>query len=683
VGEFPYQSHLGLIPWFLAWETSGFELIYDNSGIYQLVGDTYVHIHPDGDSIPVTSIPSGTPVTPVVELEDAMNGGLLYPPDPRDGTDHLAGWYKIGSSDIPFPNGWGDLYERGPLGNMRYRYIINVMGNPPSESDTVLEIEEYTWQMLENAFGNNIDIRKGCYDWVEGYTRWEGDVAEEFANEGFRKMLLARETTDNNHYANEYMTGNYVKESLCEVGVFDEMEIYHTRQVGRTPEFHTMNIRNLGRFIEVYPAGSTIALIYVTRGLPWGIDEMSHHTGTQHPWSKEVYHENAYLNYLAWKTAIKREFGNRYNLVFTKGGVESNLRKDNFYTYGTERVQMLDGEFTTLRETIQLAKQDGHDKIIIVPCHWFYDGYDTLYVNRVVNNLPLQTNEELAQEIYHKTHCEDLGGNWVDCNSKETVAEIVHAESFSHFTEEFATAYYVVLRGTLERFGLYPLGKEPEVEVSQLITKLEGGVLEVTSGASPITGAKIQIPADPYPDRPDDFTPETGIPINDPSDTNDCLWEDTVITIGHHVNPPAMKRALAAGPAVHFGPYRNFFNRDVTITIPYDSSITDGQTVEVYIYNHLTEDWDSITSTSVDKNNKLVTFKTQVLGVFQAGVDLCPVELMYGHSSEEVELLRNFRDKILSKTPEGQEFIKLYYQLSPALVKEMKGVEGSGKEIKK
>jgi hypothetical protein len=48
-----------------------------------------------------------------------------------------------------------------------------------------------------------------------------------------------------------------------------------------------------------------------------------------------------------------------------------------------------------------------------------------------------------------------------------------------------------------------------------------------------------------------------------------------------------------------------------------------------------------------------------------------------------VELLRNFRDKILSKTPEGQEFIKLYYQLSPALVKEMKGVEGSGKEIKK
>jgi hypothetical protein len=683
VGEFPYQTHLGLIPWFLAWETPGFELIFDNSGIYQLAGDTYVHIHPDGDSIPVGSIPAGIPITPVVELEDAMNGGLLYPPDPRDGTDHLDGWYKIGSSDFPFPNGWGDLYERGPLGNMRYRYIINVMDNPPSESDTVLEIEEYTWQMLEHAFGNNIDVRKGCYDWVEGYTRWEGEVAKEFANEGFRKMLLARETTDNNNYANEYMTGNYVKESLCEAGVLDEMEIYHTRQVGRTPEFHAMNIRNIRRFIEAYPAGSTIALIYVTRGLPWAIDEISHHTGTQHPWSREVYHENAYLNYLSWKAAIKKEFGNRFNLIFTKGGVESDLRKDNFYTYGTERAQMLGGEFTTLRETIQVVKQDGHDKIIIAPCHWFYDGYDTLYVNRVVNNLPLQTNEELAQEVYHKTHCEDLDGNWVDCASEGVVAEIVHAESFSHFTDDFATAYYVVLQGTLERFGLYPNGEEPVIEASQLVTKLEGGTVDVTEPTSQIKGAKIEIPADPYPSRPEGFTQETCIPINDPNDTNDCMWEDTEIIIGHRTTPPPMSSSSPLGPAVHFGPYRNFFNREVTITVPYTSDKAGGQTVKVYVYNHLTDDWDSINPEAVDKNTELVTFKTKVLGLFQAGVDLCPVEMMYGNSSEEVRLLRSFRDKVLNKTKEGQELVRLYYQLGSILVKEIKKDEGSAKEIKK
>ena len=35
----------------------------------------------------------------------------------------------------------------------------------------------------------------------------------------------------------------------------------------------------------------------------------------------------------------------------------------------------------------------------------------------------------------------------------------------------------------------------------------------------------------------------------------------------------------------------------------------------------------------------------------------------------QAELLRNFRDKILSQTPVGQEIIKLYYEMSPVLVK--------------
>jgi hypothetical protein len=546
------------------------------------------------------------------------------------------------------------------------------MENPPSESDTVLEIEEYTWQMLENTFGDSIDVRKGCYDWVEGYTRWEGDVAEDFVNEGFRKMLLARETTDNNHYANEYMTGNYVKERLCEFGVLDEMEIYHTRQVGRTPEFNTMNSRNLGRFIEVYPEKSTIALIYVTRGLPWGIDELSTHNGTQHPWSREVYHENAYLNYLSWKTAIQKEFGNRYNLIFTRGGIESDLRKDNYYTYGTEYARMLGGEFMTLRETIQLVKQDGYEKIIIAPCHWFYDGYDTLYVNRVVNNLPLQTNEELAQGIYHKTHCEDFDGNWVDCSPGEPVAEITHAESFSHFTEEFATSYYVVLRGTLERFGLYPEGEKPVIEASQLVTKLGGGTVEVTSDASAIKGAKILIPHDPYPTRPQDFTPDTAIAVNNPAETNDCMWEDTVITIGYRPDPPPMDSTNAIGPAGHFGAYRTFFNRDVTVEIPYDTGLAGVQPVTVHIYNHATNTWDPIAPESTDAVSGLVTFKTQVLGLFQVGRGLCPIEQIYGKNSKEVKLLRYFRDSVLNRAPEGQEITRLYYEWGPSIVKAMK-----------
>jgi len=49
----------------------------------------------------------------------------------------------------------------------------------------------------------------------------------------------------------------------------------------------------------------------------------------------------------------------------------------------------------------------------------------------------------------------------------------------------------------------------------------------------------------------------------------------------------------------------------------------------------------------------------------------CPAKEIYGEHSEETELLRYFRDNILSKTPEGQELIKLYYEWSPAIVKAM------------
>ena len=169
----------------------------------------------------------------------------------------------------------------------------------------VQEQEHLTEQMLTDAFGDRIDVRFGFYGDAPGCTKLAWDVAEEFANEGFTKMLLARETTDSNNYANEFMTGNYVKERLCELGVLDSTEIFQTRQVGRTPEFNAMNVMNMQPFIEAYPEGSTIAIIYATRGLPWGRDETPSSFGNAHPFSKEVYFENAYLNYLSWREAIK------------------------------------------------------------------------------------------------------------------------------------------------------------------------------------------------------------------------------------------------------------------------------------------------------------------------------------------------------------------------------------------
>jgi len=61
---------------------------------------------------------------------------------------------------------------------------------------------------------------------------------------------------------------------------------------------------------------------------------------------------------------------------------------------------------------------------------------------------------------------------------------------------------------------------------------------------------------------------------------------------------------------------------------------------------------------------------------------LCPIELIYGEHSAQTKRLRHFRDTILSKTSEGQELIKLYYQWSPVLVKAMEEDEEFRQEVK-
>ena len=48
---------------------------------------------------------------------------------------------------------------------------------------------------------------------------------------------------------------------------------------------------------------------------------------------------------------------------------------------------------------------------------------------------------------------------------------------------------------------------------------------------------------------------------------------------------------------------------------------------------------------------------------------LCPAEMIYGEKSEETMLLREFRDKVLNKTADGQRIINLYYAMSPVVVK--------------
>ena len=60
----------------------------------------------------------------------------------------------------------------------------------------------------------------------------------------------------------------------------------------------------------------------------------------------------------------------------------------------------------------------------------------------------------------------------------------------------------------------------------------------------------------------------------------------------------------------------------------------------------------------------------------------CPMTFALGSDSNDLKALRKFRDEVLSKTPVGQEIIKLYYQWSPAIVKAMKQDEAFKKEVK-
>ena len=60
----------------------------------------------------------------------------------------------------------------------------------------------------------------------------------------------------------------------------------------------------------------------------------------------------------------------------------------------------------------------------------------------------------------------------------------------------------------------------------------------------------------------------------------------------------------------------------------------------------------------------------------------CPSESIYGEHSEKTERLRYFRDNVLTRFPEGQEIIRLYYEWSPAIVTAMEEDEEFRTEVK-
>jgi len=94
--------------------------------------------------------------------------------------------------------------------------------------------------------------------------------------------------------------------------------------------------------------------------------------------------------------------------------------------------------------------------------------------------------------------------------------------------------------------------------------------------------------------------------------------------------------------------------------------------------------FDTSTTTTVASTTTTISGSTTstISGSTTTTVEPCPTETLYGEHSEEAELLRYFRDNVLSQTPEGRELIKLYYELSASIVKAMEEDEEFKAQVK-
>jgi hypothetical protein len=136
-----------------------------------------------------------------------------------------------------------------------------------------------------------------------------------------------------------------------------------------------------------------------------------------------------------------------------------------------------------------------------------------------------------------------------------------------------------------------------------------------------------------------------------------AYWEETQATITND----GSKVLWASNWGQNAGEERVFL---IQLDMPSDW-ITPGTTTTVLPATTTAESSTTITS-------GLTTTTTAV----------CPAGELYGEHSEQAELLRHFRDNILSQSPEGQEIIRLYYEWSPVIVEAMRNDDLFREDVK-
>ena len=131
------------------------------------------------------------------------------------------------------------------------------------------------------------------------------------------------------------------------------------------------------------------------------------------PFINEVFHENAYLNFLSFKRYIEQnENDHKISFLKTGGFGTEDARTNNLYSYalfsGTQLGYKEDPlRFTNLRGAIEDAiLNQGKKEVIVQLSHWGYT-YWVLIINmREALNFPLNSIEEIHQGELSVTWCE-------------------------------------------------------------------------------------------------------------------------------------------------------------------------------------------------------------------------------------------------------------------------------------
>jgi hypothetical protein len=656
IGPPGFRQFLGLVPYAAGFKTRGAEAAYDSIGLYRLSrdGQFYEAIYDPAVKLAVKDLPDVPGlVTPARDVPRPL-ARSFWAVDPRDGTNYLDGVVMIGAMPMgpgqrpsgasapgapgipPMPNGIRDADEISWAGAITDMSIL-YEDLTPRLSPAVQHITAATGRVLRELFGDQVDVRDGAYAPTEFQTRSEDEVALDFAREGFRRLVLTRETTDNNNYANDFMTKKYVELALCRGGFDGKVQYRQSRQVGRTPEYNAALLHVAKKNLDNVAPGSEVTILYTTYGLPFPDRALPGPFSAPHPWSSEVYHENAYNNYVAFKRYLEAYYGDRYRLRFNPEGRSGDRRLDNWYSYGLSTPQDFtakepENRFRTLRENIDAAKKEGRKEILAVLSHWYYNGRDPLLAVRAMQKIPLNTRADFRNGKFWVDWCERVeSSDPVPCDRDDpSLVHLQYSETFDSFAHEFAVGYAHVIRGAVERFGVYPTSVGLEILARGAVDREGGGAVEVRAGR--LGGARVAIAKDAHPGEPESFDAKSYRAFADPADNLVSAWESFEAYIGTQPVPVERlaRHSRVVSDGVLFGPYRTIVNRPATFTLPLapKQKLDAGEAgrLRAFVYNEVSEDWDPVfvpagsAPLRYDPKTRRATFDTQVFGVFALAV---------------------------------------------------------------